>query len=90
MEPTSSQRQHWVLNPLSHNGNSCVPILQMSKPSPTWGVVPSPWHTSGNSRGQIRIQVLGLPRLCPTLTFLLTMKTSEKNNSTEENWLRIA
>ena len=24
METTSSQRQHWVLNPLSHNGNSCT------------------------------------------------------------------
>ena len=30
IEPTSSQRQHWVLNLLSHNGNSWVPKLLTS------------------------------------------------------------
>lgn len=36
----------------------------------------APWHTT---RVQIRIQVFGLPYLCPRLSFLLTVKTSEKN-----------
>ena len=29
IEPTSSQRQPWVLNPLSHNGNSLTNVLDL-------------------------------------------------------------
>lgn len=51
-----------------------------------WGVVLAPWHSANNDGVQTRIQVSGLPNLCPVLNFLLTVKASEKRHCTKRKW----